>query len=90
MNFNQKGHALEAFQDDPPTTLFLLNANVATVGLNLTAANHIILMEPSMNPAQERQAIGRAHRLGQQREVTVHRLYMENSVESRIRELMVK
>ena len=39
-----KGKALEAFQTDPPTTIFLLNANVATVGLTLTAANNIILV----------------------------------------------
>ena len=44
MTMCKKGEALEAFQTDPPTTIFLLNANVATVGLNLTAANNIILV----------------------------------------------
>ncbi|GAX82498.1 hypothetical protein CEUSTIGMA_g9925.t1 [Chlamydomonas eustigma] len=90
MTMAKKGEALQAFQTDPPTTIFLLNANVATVGLNLTAANHIILMEPSMNPAQEKQAICRAYRMGQKRDVQVMRLAMKDTVEARIWDLMEK
>ena len=56
--------AIEAFQKDPPTTVFLLSMRSGAVGINLTAANHVFLMEPAFNPALEAQAIGRAHRMG--------------------------
>jgi len=54
MTMSKKGEALEAFQTDPPTTIFLLNANVATVGLNLTAANNIILVSTRFNGRERR------------------------------------
>ncbi len=47
------------------------------VGINLTAANHVFLLEPCMNPATEHQAIGRAWRMGQSRPVTVKRLFVK-------------
>ena len=46
-----------------------------TVGINLTAASHVFLMEPCLNPALEEQAIGRSWRMGQQRAVVVKRFY---------------
>jgi SNF2 family DNA or RNA helicase len=54
------------------------------VGINLTQANRVFLLEPCFNPALEKQAIGRVHRLGQKREVDVVRLKVKDSVESRI------
>ena len=56
--------------------------------LRRTAASHVFLMEPVMNPALEAQAIGRAWRMGQLRPVTVYKLYVKDSVEQRIRELV--
>ena len=47
------------------------------VGINLTAANHVFLMEPAFNPALEAQAIGRAHRMGQTRPVVVKKFYVK-------------
>jgi SNF2 family DNA or RNA helicase len=47
------------------------------VGINLTAADHVFLLEPCLNPALEEQAIGRAWRMGQQRRVVVKRFYVK-------------
>lgn len=60
------------------------------MGINLTQANRVFLMEPSFNPAVEAQAIGRVHRLGQKRNVEVIRLVMKDSVETRILEMLKK
>jgi hypothetical protein len=46
----------QAFQRDPPTTVFLLSVRSGAVGINLTAANHVFLLEPCINPALEEQA----------------------------------
>jgi hypothetical protein len=60
------------------------------VGINLTQANRVFLMEPSFNPALEAQAIGRVHRLGQKRNVEIVRFVMKDSVESRILKMLEK
>ena len=69
--------AIAAFQKDPPTTVFLLSMRSGSVGINLTSANYVFILEPALNPALEEQAIGRAWRMGQQREVRVKKLYVE-------------
>ena len=74
--------AIEAFQKDPPTTVFLLSMRSGSVGINLTSANYVFLLEPALNPALEEQAIGRAWRMGQQREVHVKKLYIKVGVMS--------
>lgn len=60
------------------------------MGINLTQANRVFLMEPSFNPALKAQAIGRVHRLGQKRNVEIVRFVMKDSVESRILEMLEK
>ena len=60
------------------------------VGINLTQANRIFLMEPCFNPALEQQAIGRVHRLGQKRSVEITRLIVKDSVESRMMQMLEK
>jgi SWI/SNF-related matrix-associated actin-dependent regulator of chromatin subfamily A3 len=60
-----RAKALRDFQNDPPTTIFLLSVRAGSVGINLTQANHVFLMEPLLNPALELQAVGRVHRMGQ-------------------------
>lgn len=67
---------LENFKTDPETNVFLLSQRTGSVGINLTEANHVFLMDPVMNPAVEVQAIGRAYRMGQRRTVTVHHMIM--------------
>jgi superfamily II DNA or RNA helicase len=73
------------FQDvttGPPVLLISLKAG--GTGLNLTAADHVFLMDPWWNPAVEDQAADRAHRIGQDRPVLVYRLVAEETVEERI------
>ena len=84
MSLAARSKALEEFQNDPPTTIFLLSIRAGAVGINLTQANQVFLLEPCLNPALEAQAIGRVHRMGQRREVHVTKLVMEGSVEEKI------
>ena len=75
--------AIDAFQggQDP---LFLISLKAGGVGLNLTAADYVIHLDPWWNPAVEDQATGRAHRIGQKRPVTVYRLVTRDTVEEQI------
>ena len=67
--------------------LFLISLKAGGFGLNLTAADYVIIVDPWWNPAAEDQALGRAHRIGQQRPVTVYRLVTAGSIEEKIIEL---
>jgi superfamily II DNA or RNA helicase len=64
--------------------VFLLSLKAGGVGLNLTAADHVFLLDPWWNPAVEAQAIDRVHRIGQGRPVTAYRLVAEDTVEAKI------
>jgi SNF2 family DNA or RNA helicase len=79
-----------AFQreDGPPVLLVSLRAG--GTGLDLTAADHVFLLDPWWNPAVEDQAADRAHRIGQTRPVLVHRLVTRETVEERILELQAR
>ena len=66
---------------------FLISLMAGGLGLNLTAANHVILMEPWWNPAVEEQAEDRAYRIGQSRNVTVIRLVSANTIEEKMLQL---
>ncbi len=68
-------------------TLFLISLKAGGFGLNLTAADYVVIADPWWNPAAEDQASGRAHRIGQQRPVTVYRLVSSGTIEERIVEL---
>lgn len=67
--------------------ILLVSLQAGNAGLNLTAASHVIMLEPFWNPFVEDQAVDRAHRIGQRRPVTVYRLLVPDSVEDRILEL---
>jgi SNF2 family DNA or RNA helicase len=67
--------------------LFLISLKAGGFGLNLTAADYVVIADPWWNPAAEDQAMGRAHRIGQIRPVTVYRLVTRGTVEERIVEL---
>lgn len=60
------------------------------VGLNLTCANHVVILDSWWNPAMEEQAINRIHRIGQTKPVSVHRLYMSDSIEDWLRQMKVE
>ena len=64
--------------------LFLISLKAGGLGLNLTAADYVIHMDPWWNPAVEDQASDRAHRIGQERPVTVYRLVAQNTIEEKI------
>ncbi|MDD2878296.1 MAG: C-terminal helicase domain-containing protein [Acidiphilium sp.] len=64
--------------------LFLISLRAGGIGLNLTAADYVVHLDPWWNPAVEDQASDRAHRIGQERPVTIYRLIMEGSIEERI------
>lgn len=74
---------INAFQQGE-TQLFISSIQTGGVGINLTAANYVILLDPWWNPAIENQAMDRAHRMGQNRCVTVIRLISEHTIEEKI------
>jgi SNF2 family DNA or RNA helicase len=82
-----RGAVVERFQDASGPPVMLVSLKAGGTGLNLTAADHVFLMDPWWNPAVEDQAADRAHRLGQVRPVLVHRLIAEGTIEERILEL---
>ncbi len=78
---------VEAFQNDPGRKLFLISLKAGGLGLNLTAADYVYLLDPWWNPAVEAQAIDRAHRIGQERPVFASRIVARDTVEEKILEL---
>jgi non-specific serine/threonine protein kinase len=78
---------VDAFQTDPDIPLMLISLKAGGVGLNLTAADYVILFDPWWNPAVENQAADRAYRIGQTRPVFVYKLIAQDSVEERVLEL---
>ncbi len=81
---------IEEFQNDPDKNIFLISLKAGGVGLNLTAADYIFIIDPWWNPAAEMQAISRAHRIGQDKKVFVYRFISENTVEEKIQKLQEK
>ena len=79
----ERQREVEAFQAGQGD-LFLISLKAGGLGLNLTAADYVIHMDPWWNPAVEDQASDRAHRIGQQRPVTVYRLVARNTIEEKI------
>jgi SNF2 family DNA or RNA helicase len=75
------------FQEDEECRLFLVSLKAGGLGLNLTAADYVFLLDPWWNPAVEAQAIDRAHRIGQTRPVFAYRLIARETVEERILDL---
>jgi SNF2 family DNA or RNA helicase len=78
------------FQADDGPPVMLISLKAGGTGLNLTAADHVFLVDPWWNPATEAQAADRAHRIGQTRPVFVHRLVAQGTVEERILTLQEK
>ncbi|MEX2381109.1 MAG: DEAD/DEAH box helicase [Opitutales bacterium] len=78
---------IRRFQEDPECGVFLISLKAGGVGLNLTAADYVILLDPWWNPAAEAQAIDRAHRIGQDKKVFAYRIVARDSIEEKILEL---
>ena len=78
---------VDRFQSEDGPPLFLISLKAGGLGLNLTNADYIFLLDPWWNPAVEAQAIDRAHRIGRQRPVIAYRLIARDTVEEKILEL---
>ena len=78
---------IKAFQEDEENRIFLISLKAGGVGLNLTEADYVFIIDPWWNPAAENQAINRAHRIGQDKHVFVYRFITENSIEEKIQKL---
>ncbi|KAL4879096.1 SNF2 family N-terminal domain-containing protein [Aspergillus karnatakaensis] len=90
MTLSARNKALDTFRDDNSITILLATIGAGGVGLNLTSASNVYIMEPQYNPAAVAQAIDRVHRLGQTREVTTVQFLMKDSIEEKIFELAKK
>ncbi|MDR0895568.1 MAG: DEAD/DEAH box helicase [Prevotellaceae bacterium] len=84
----QREEMVQRFQHDRADKIFILSLKAAGTGLNLTAASHVIHYDLWWNPAVEAQATDRAYRIGQQKNVMVHRLICKNTFEERIDEMI--
>jgi SNF2 family DNA or RNA helicase len=85
-----RGAVVDRFQDPAGPPVLLASLKAGGTGLNLTAADHVFLLDPWWNPAAEDQAADRAHRIGQDRPVMVYRLVAKDTVEERILALQEK
>jgi SNF2 family DNA or RNA helicase len=81
---------VNSFQLDPENKIFLISLKAGGVGLNLTAADYVFILDPWWNPASEMQALNRAHRIGQYKSVFVYRYITSNSIEEKIVRLQEK
>lgn len=84
MRASQRDASLTALETDPECTIMLASLAVCSVGLNLVAANQVILADSWWAPAIEDQAVDRVHRLGQKKPTTVWRLVMNDSIEDQV------
>jgi len=81
---------IDEFQNDADNHVFLISLKAGGVGLNLTAADYVFILDPWWNPAAENQAINRAHRIGQDKKVFVYRFISSGSIEEKIVQLQEK
>jgi SNF2 family DNA or RNA helicase len=81
---------VNSFQQDAENKIFLISLKAGGVGLNLTAADYVFILDPWWNPATEMQALNRAHRIGQHKSVFVYRYITSNSIEEKIIRLQEK
>lgn len=84
----ERDEMVQAFQEGSSSPLFVLSLKAGGVGLNLTRANHVIHYDRWWNPAVENQATDRVFRIGQKRNVEVHKLICQGTLEERIDELI--
>jgi superfamily II DNA or RNA helicase len=84
-----RGSVVAEFKDGD-TPVFLISLKAGGVGLTLTEADYVFVLDPWWNPAVEAQAVDRTHRIGQQRPVMVYRLVAENTIEEKVMELKAR
>ncbi|MEO6521723.1 MAG: SNF2-related protein [Mucilaginibacter sp.] len=79
-----RGEIVKKFQEDENTRVFLISIKAGGVGLNLTEADYVFILDPWWNPAVEQQAIDRTHRIGQTKNVFIYKFITKDSVEEKI------
>lgn len=90
MSMAARDAAIKKFTDDPECRIFLMSLKAGGVALNLTVASHVFLMDPWWNPAVERQAQDRIHRIGQYKPIRIVRFIIKDTIEERILKLQEK
>lgn len=83
----ERKRAVAQFQEEEDTRIFLISLKAGGVGLTLTAADYVYLVDPWWNPAVEQQAIDRSHRIGQEKKVFAYRMICRDTVEEKILQL---
>jgi SNF2 family DNA or RNA helicase len=79
-----RGEVVEEFQTNNDIKLFLISLKAGGVGLNLTEADYVFMLDPWWNPAVEQQAIDRTHRIGQKKKVFIYKFITKDTVEEKI------
>ncbi|XP_031449908.1 DNA excision repair protein ERCC-6-like [Phasianus colchicus] len=83
-HLTEREKRISAFQSNKDYSVFLLTTQVGGVGITLTAANRVVIFDPSWNPATDAQAVDRAYRIGQKENVVIYRLITCGTVEEKI------
>ncbi|MCK5137585.1 MAG: DEAD/DEAH box helicase [Bacteroidales bacterium] len=89
-NLPQREKAVKDFQKNKNCQLFLISLKAGGVGLNLTSADYVFILDPWWNPAAELQALSRAHRIGQEKNVFVYRFISNDTIEEKIQRLQAR
>jgi SNF2 family DNA or RNA helicase len=84
---NKRKREITRFQEDPSVQSFLISIKTGGTGLNLTAADYVFILDPWWNPTTEQQAIARAHRIGQKKNVIALKFITRDSIEEKILQL---
>jgi len=84
MNFVDRQDNIDQFSNDPDVSIFLLSTRAGGLGINLTAADTVIIYDSDWNPQQDLQAQDRSHRIGQTKPVMVYRLVTANTIDEKI------
>ncbi len=82
--------AIQSFQNNDEVRVFLISLKAGGVGLNLTAADYVYIVDPWWNPAVEQQAIDRTHRIGQTKNIFAYRMICKDTIEDKIIQLQEK
>lgn len=90
MTRKHRAASIDNFTNDRSISVILITIGAGGLGLNLTAASKVFMMEPQFNPQAEAQAVDRVHRLGQQREVEIVRFIMRDSFEEQMLKMQEK
>jgi SNF2 family DNA or RNA helicase len=90
VSVKERQQIIDSFESAPPGTVLAAQIEAGGVGLNIQAASVVIICEPQWKPSTENQAISRAYRMGQTRDVLVYRLLCSNTIDEKITELLTR